>query len=77
MSFAKDLQVIVPVPSYKSMINIPFPDLVSLISFVTILPSKVTFPSLAEISFIFIFFSLALDGFPIIYCSTVSCSISG
>ena len=65
-SFAKDLQVITPVPSYNSNIIIPFPDFVSLHSQVTILPSKVTLPSFAVMSFIFICFSFAFDGFPII-----------
>ena len=45
----------------------PFPDLVSFNSQLTILPSTVTLPSFAVISFIFIFFSFAFDGFPIIY----------
>ena len=74
MSFANDLHVIVPVPSYNSNINIPFPDFVSLAWLVNILPSNVTLPSFAVISCIFTFFSFAFDGFPIIYCCSSSSS---
>ena len=78
ISFAKDLQVIVPVPSYISNINIPFPVLVSLHSLVNILPSIVILELLAVISLIFTLFSFALDGFPIIYsCSSYSLISSG
>ena len=74
-SFANDFIVIVPVPSYKSKISIPLPVLVSRTSQFKILPSNVTLPSFAAISFILIRFSFALDGFPIIY--SCSSSISG
>ena len=79
MSFANDLHVIVPVPSYKSIISIPFPDFVSLHSIFNTLPSNVALPSFAVISFILISFSFAFDGFPIMYfCSSSigSCGIS-
>ena len=66
-SFAKDFIVIVPVPSYKSKMSIPLPDLVSRTSLVKILPSNVTFPSFAVMSFILTCFSFAFDDFPIIY----------
>ena len=49
----KDLQVIIPVPSYTSIIIIFLPDFVSLESNSAILPSIVTFPEFAFISFIF------------------------
>src|SRR5699024_11810461 len=48
ISFANDLHVIIPLPSYNSNIIIPFPDLVSLASELTILPSKVTLPRSEE-----------------------------
>ena len=78
ISLANDLHVIVPVPSYRSIISIPFPDFVSLHSTVNTLPSSVTLPSFAVMSFILISFSLALDGFPIMYFSSSidSCGIS-
>ena len=73
MPFANDLHVIVPVPSYSSIISIPLPDFVSLHSIVSTLPSSVTLPSFAVMSFILISFSFAFDGFPIMYfCSSIT-----
>ena len=64
---ANDLHVIVPVPSYKSIISIPFPVFVSLHSEFTIIPSNPILPSFAVISFIFNNLSLVFVGFPIMY----------
>ena len=73
ISLANDLHVIVPVPSYRSIISIPLPDFVSLHSTVSTLPSSATLPSFAVMSFILINFSFAFDGFPIMYfCSSIT-----